>query len=381
MATVLKNVLQFVGLTVGVPVATAHGININGLAVAPDLVLPTAGGFTITADSINVTVTREADASADVNIYVERWHSYERSLPLPGQLSGLIPIIINGGGSSGSVGPFAIASSPQNNYSPTGFDSSVTLIVIAPTVNLVMTGLAAMPDGTEVEIANRSPNGASCSFVVQSSSSTDVNRFLMPDEVVDNWVLAMDCSARFRYDGTAQRWKLTSWLSTSIPKLVIADHRSTVSRIDTLYIEGSAHKLIVDELEIHGQGQGQVALYTMTGGDYHDFEFNGDPITGNKLAAWFWGTLSASSASAMTGIASGVVGPYTASTLGRVGYFFVNPDSANSVTFKHDTGSAPGNRLYLPGGANIVVRPGGHIAFRRVNVNGIDGWVLWSAYP
>lgn len=287
---------------------------------------------------------------------------------------------VTGGGSGTSIGPFTISSTPQNDYSPTGFTSSVSAIVAAPTVNMQMTGLLATTDGHEVEIANRSPNGASISFVVQSSSSTAANRFIMPDELVDNWVLAMDCSATFRYDGTAQRWKMVSWLSTSIPKLVIADHRSTVSRIDTLYIEGSAHKLIVDELEIHGQGQGQVAMYTLSG-TYHDFQFDGDPITGNKLSAWFWATLTASTASSMTGVASGVVGPYVASTLGRVGYFFVNPDSANSVTFKHNTGSAAGNRFYLPGAADIVVRPGGHIAFRRVNVNGYDGWVLWSAFP
>lgn len=277
---------------------------------------------------------------------------------------------------SSAIGPFTISSSPQNNYSPAGFDSSTTIIVIAPTVNMVMTGLEAMPDGTEVEIANRSPNGASCGFVPASSSSTDVNRFVLPDESAATWYLAMDCSARFRYDATAQRWKLTAWLSNSIPKLVVANLSSAHAAIDSLYIEGSAHKMIVDELEVHGQGQGQVAIYSLAAGDNNDFKF-GD-ATGNKLAAWFWGTLTAPSAAAVTGIDSAAIGSYTASTLGRTGYFYVAHDSANSVTFKHDVASAAGNRLFLPNGADLVVRKGGCIGFRRVNVNGIDGWVCQS---
>lgn len=277
-----------------------------------------------------------------------------------------------------TIGPFTISSTPQNDYTPTGFNAGVSVIVVAPTINSSMTGLLAMPDGTTVEIANRSPNGASLAFVVQSTSSIAANRFIMPDEVLTSWTLSMDASATFRYDGTAQRWKLVGWNSTAIPKLVVGLLGASQANIDSLYLEGSAHKMIVDELEVHGQGQGQVALYTMTGGDYHNFQFDGDPITGNKLSAWFWGTLSASSPSAMTGIASGVVGPYVASTLGRTGYFFVNPDSPNSVTFKHNVGSSAGNRLYLPNNADLVLPPGGCIGFRFVNVNSVNGWVVQS---
>lgn len=286
--------------------------------------------------------------------------------------------ILNG---STVIGPFAITTTPQSNYNPAGLGSDVSLIIVVPTINASMSGLTAQPDGTTIEIANRSTNGASLTFLAQSTDSIAANRFAMPDEVLTSWTLAMDCSATFRYDGTTSRWKMVAWLSTAIPKLTVGLLGASQANIDTLYLEGSAHKIIIDELEVHGQGQGQVALYTMTGGDYHDFQFDGDPITGNKLSAWFWGTLSASSASAMTGIASGVVGPYVASTLGRTGYFYVNHDSPNSVTFKHNVGSAAGNRFFLPNATNIVVPPGGCIGFRRVNVNGIDGWVCQSVTP
>lgn len=277
-----------------------------------------------------------------------------------------------------TIGPFTISSTPQNDYSPTGFNAGVSVIVVAPTINTTMTGLLAMPNGTMVEIANRSPNGASITFFVQSTSSLAANRFVMPDEVLTSWTLTTDSSAVFRYDGTAQRWKMVSWNSTTTPKLVAALLSASQANIDSLFVDGSIHKLIVDELEVHGAGQGQVALYTMTGGDYHDFKFDGDPTPGNKLAAWFWGTLSASTASSMTGIDSSAISPYAASPLGRTGYFYVAHDSPNSVTFKHNTGSAAGNRFFLPGATNIVVPAGGCIGFRRVNVNGLDGWVCQS---
>ena len=278
---------------------------------------------------------------------------------------------------SGSIiGPFAIAATPVNNYAPTGFASSASVITAAPTVNTQMTGLLATVDGHEVEIANRSPNGASISFVNQSTSSDAANRFLMPDEVTANWVLPMDASVKFRYDGAASRWKMISWLATTTPKLVVTTFGASLANIDTLYVNGSEHKLVVDELEIHGQGQGQVAIYSLAAGDNDNFKF-GD-ATGNKLAAWFWGTLTAPSAAAVTGIDSTAIGAYTASTLGRTGYFYIAHDSVNSVTFKHNVTSAAGNRLFLPNGADLVVRKGGCIGFRRVNVNGIDGWVCQS---
>lgn len=98
MATILKNILQFTALTVGVPISLPHRLNKNSVAEAPRIGGANAAGFEITADKINVTVTRTAAALvADVRVYVEIWHSIEEALPLPGKLTGLTPFFFHGG--------------------------------------------------------------------------------------------------------------------------------------------------------------------------------------------------------------------------------------------------------------------------------------------
>ena len=110
MATVLKNVVEFTGLVVGVPALLPHGLNVNGISVAPQLGGANAGGFTVTANATQVTVTRTASAaSGDVNIYVEHWHTIEAVVPLPGRLVGLVPFFFvadGGGGGSGNSARF-----------------------------------------------------------------------------------------------------------------------------------------------------------------------------------------------------------------------------------------------------------------------------------
>jgi hypothetical protein len=101
--TTLKNVVAFAGLAVGVPVSLAHGLNVNGQPVIPQLVAANASGFTVTADAVNVTATRTADAaSGAVNVYVEHWHTIESVTP-PSNLVGLVPFVIASGGGGGAV--------------------------------------------------------------------------------------------------------------------------------------------------------------------------------------------------------------------------------------------------------------------------------------
>lgn len=106
MGTILKNIVDFDELEIGVPVALPHRLNINGQPVAPKLVAADRGGFEIDANATNVTVTRTIDGSDEVNVYVEYWHTIEDVTPLtppPGKLFGQTPFIINGGG--GGSGP------------------------------------------------------------------------------------------------------------------------------------------------------------------------------------------------------------------------------------------------------------------------------------
>jgi hypothetical protein len=79
MATQLKSIVRFTGLTVGVPAALPHSLNINGTGQTPDLVAPEQGFFDIAADSTNVTVTRQIGDPDNVDVYCEVWHTEERS--------------------------------------------------------------------------------------------------------------------------------------------------------------------------------------------------------------------------------------------------------------------------------------------------------------
>jgi hypothetical protein len=105
MGTILKNVLSFTGLAIGVPAVLPHRLNVNGIPVLPDLVAGNGPNFTIVATATDITVTRTASAAALVDIYVEHWHTVEDVIPKTPTPTfiGLTPFIIaSGDGGSGS---------------------------------------------------------------------------------------------------------------------------------------------------------------------------------------------------------------------------------------------------------------------------------------
>jgi hypothetical protein len=103
MATVLKNIVRFAGLVEGNPVALPHGINLDGRALTPELVIPNAGPFTIAVDATNVTVTRTADSPGDsVDVLVEWFYTPERVFDPQNNPPAGFPIIIPGAGVGGS---------------------------------------------------------------------------------------------------------------------------------------------------------------------------------------------------------------------------------------------------------------------------------------
>ena len=104
MGTILKNIVRFTGLAIGVPTALPHRLNVNNVSVVPRLVFTALEGFTTAADATNVTVTRLASGPAAVDVYVEYWHTIEALVPLPGQLAGLVPFLLNPGAGGGGGG-------------------------------------------------------------------------------------------------------------------------------------------------------------------------------------------------------------------------------------------------------------------------------------
>lgn len=146
MTSVLKNILRFTGLVVGVPVVQAHNLNLNTngslLPLLPQFVASNAGGFTISVTDLTVTVTRTlAAASGTVLVYVEHWHTIEEVLP-PGGLATLVPFLIQPGtgGGGGGVDTDGVTIGGDGTLGnalfviPSGLDEQVTVAVDGVTV-------------------------------------------------------------------------------------------------------------------------------------------------------------------------------------------------------------------------------------------------------
>lgn len=117
--SVLKNILQFTGLTTGVPVSLPHLLALNSVAVKPNLIAASSAGFTITATATTCTVTRLASATTgNVNVYLEQWHTFETVEPGTGLPVSDFPFVISAGGSSSSA-PLT----PAFNYVATGAEN------------------------------------------------------------------------------------------------------------------------------------------------------------------------------------------------------------------------------------------------------------------
>lgn len=146
MNTILKNILRFTGLVVGVPVVQPHNLNLHTsgslVPLLPQFVATNAGGFTVAITNLTVTVTRTvAAATGTVLVYVEHWHTIEAVLP-PGNLVTLVPFLIQPGtgGGGGGVDTDGVTiggdGTPSNALFviPSGLDEQVTVAVDGVTV-------------------------------------------------------------------------------------------------------------------------------------------------------------------------------------------------------------------------------------------------------
>jgi hypothetical protein len=147
--TVLKNILSFTGLVTGIPVALPHDLTLNTIPVIPCLIALNAGGFTVTAGSLFVTVTRTASAlSGSVEVYCEQWHTIEAVEP-PGGLTGFFPFIINGGIASAGGGL-----TPPFNYVATGLENPAGFVIPFPSGSR-----GAVPYVAIVQVSNYQAGG------------------------------------------------------------------------------------------------------------------------------------------------------------------------------------------------------------------------------
>jgi len=144
MATRLKNILTFTGLTVGIPVALPHLLNIDGIAIVPDKIEANEASATVVASDTTVTVTPLVDI-ASMAVYVELWYSPERvfgtpSDPLFTQIPPT-PFVMLGGGASGGGSAFSGIS--VSVVSTPAIGSGVLAPIAFSTVDLLIgTGLS-----------------------------------------------------------------------------------------------------------------------------------------------------------------------------------------------------------------------------------------------
>lgn len=158
MASQYINVLSFAGLAVGVPASLPHGLNFNGRALVPDEVIPQIGGFTVTADATNVTVTRTDSSPAAVSILIKAWPSSMRAFgatnPAPGiQPDGslaLQPFVFNAGGSE-AVGRYA----PPEKWFQDNVAASQARVTLGARVSALFTGIKMVRGGSIVGVSSR----------------------------------------------------------------------------------------------------------------------------------------------------------------------------------------------------------------------------------
>lgn len=107
MATRLNQVLSFTAVAAGGVVALAHEINVNGLAVVPDIVFRDNGEFAIVSVTTStVTVRNDGAGIASLNVWLLHQHTIDRAYGAS-QTTQLAPNpfvpAAGGGGGSGSA--------------------------------------------------------------------------------------------------------------------------------------------------------------------------------------------------------------------------------------------------------------------------------------
>lgn len=128
MATWLKNTILFANIPVGVTALPHRLVSPSGVPLIPDLVAantvsPAGALFSVTADATNVIVTNGSGGDITVTIYVESWHTIERTFGSDNTLA-LVPqpfvIGNNGSGGGGGPGPAVVAPPPTDIASVLG---------------------------------------------------------------------------------------------------------------------------------------------------------------------------------------------------------------------------------------------------------------------
>ncbi len=112
MSTRLRSIVRFPSLAPGVPTVLPHGLQVDGRAVIPDLLLPGVGNVTLTADATNVTATNTGtETLVNVDAWCDHTHTFLRAFgsinPVPGDPpeGSLVPQPFSPAFASASAGP------------------------------------------------------------------------------------------------------------------------------------------------------------------------------------------------------------------------------------------------------------------------------------
>jgi hypothetical protein len=107
MATQLKNIVRFLAVPAGGVASLPHGLAWSPPGGVerpqiPDVLWPSAAGWTVTADATNVSVINNQAVQADVDVLAELWHTFERAFgPQATEVLVPRPFVLNQGGGGG----------------------------------------------------------------------------------------------------------------------------------------------------------------------------------------------------------------------------------------------------------------------------------------
>lgn len=103
MPTQLVQTLTFANVANEATIVQAHDINIDGTSKAPDLVFQSLAGFSVTANSTQVSVTNNSGSTATISVWLQLLHSIPRVTA--GTVLSPSPFIaaVGGGGGGGST--------------------------------------------------------------------------------------------------------------------------------------------------------------------------------------------------------------------------------------------------------------------------------------
>jgi hypothetical protein len=109
----------------------------------------------------------------------------------------------------GTITPPALPAGNTNDYAPAGFATARILLLTVNAAGSILTGLAGVAPGRDINLVYQDPAGSSLTLKHASAASAIANRFACPGDV--DLVLSHNAGANLWYDAAQSHWHVNSW--------------------------------------------------------------------------------------------------------------------------------------------------------------------------